>query len=60
MSFTKQVKLIICSSDQALVHKNAGKSGFWLFSRDLIIRFFLFFCTKMHISNAQNMAESNF
>ena len=46
MSFTKQVKLIICSSDQALVHKNAGKSGFWLFSRDLIIRFFFIFLHK--------------
>ena len=40
--------------------KYAGKTGFLAFSRDFIISFFLIFCTKMRINNAQNMTESNF
>ena len=40
--------------------KYAGKTGFLAFSRDFVIIFFWFFCTKMRISNVQNMIQSNF
>ena len=40
--------------------KYAGKTGFWAFSRNFIINFFLIFFTKMLFSNAQNMTEFDF